>query len=123
VWHAERLIAWHREEAGTIEGVHDVLKSQLTGGLMPSKYFGANAGVECGMTAAGGDRAQRADGIEADRVACGVVVCPAQPLRFLIVNTAGRIVEHARKTLLRLAALADRIALWREAMRLLPVTP
>ncbi|MDR5727287.1 MAG: hypothetical protein RB191_07450 [Terriglobia bacterium] len=72
------MIAWHREKAGTIEAVHDVLKSELTGGLMPSKYFGTNAGVECGLTAAGGDHAQRADGIEADRVVCGVVVCPAQ---------------------------------------------
>ncbi|MHB1700078.1 MAG: hypothetical protein ACYCSN_08040 [Acidobacteriaceae bacterium] len=32
-----------------------------------------------------------------------------------------RIVQHARKTLLRLAALADRIALWKEAMQLLQV--
>ena len=44
-------------------------------------------------------------------------------LRFLIINTAGRLVQHARKTLLRLAALADRIALWKEAMRLLPIAP
>jgi hypothetical protein len=42
-------------------------------------------------------------------------------LRFLIFNTAGRLVQHARKMRLRLAALVDRIALWREAMRLLPV--
>ena len=39
----ERLIAWYREKAGTIEGVHDVLKNELAGGVMPSKYFGANA--------------------------------------------------------------------------------
>lgn len=44
-WKPERLIAWHREKAGTIEGVHDVLKNELAGGVMPSKYFGANAGV------------------------------------------------------------------------------
>ncbi|MGC9200095.1 MAG: hypothetical protein ACP5E5_14350 [Acidobacteriaceae bacterium] len=42
-------------------------------------------------------------------------------LRFLMINTAGRIVQHARKTVLRPAALVDRIALWREAMRLLPI--
>ena len=41
-------------------------------------------------------------------------------LRFLIFNTAGRLVQHARKLRLRLAALEERIALWKEAMRLLP---
>ena len=42
-------------------------------------------------------------------------------LRFLITNTAGRTVQHARKMRLRLAALEERIALWKEALRLLPV--
>ena len=42
-WNAERLIQWHREKAGTIEAVHDVLKNEPAGGVMPSKYFGANA--------------------------------------------------------------------------------
>ncbi|MHB1858270.1 MAG: hypothetical protein ACYCPM_12655, partial [Acidobacteriaceae bacterium] len=42
-WNAEQLIQWHREKAGTIEAVHDVLKNELAGGVMPSKYFGANA--------------------------------------------------------------------------------
>ena len=37
------LIEWHREKAGTIEAVHDVLKNELSAGVMPSKYFGANA--------------------------------------------------------------------------------
>jgi hypothetical protein len=44
-WTPERLIQWHREKAGTIEAVHDVLKNELAGGVMPSKYFGANTGV------------------------------------------------------------------------------
>ena len=42
-WKAGRLIEWHREKAGTVEGVHDVVKNELAGGVMPSKYFGANA--------------------------------------------------------------------------------
>src|ERR1017187_5948393 len=37
------LIEWHREKAGTIELVHDVIKNDLGGGVLPSKYFGANA--------------------------------------------------------------------------------
>ena len=42
-WKPGRLIEWHREKAGTIEGIHDVVKNELAGGVMPSKYFGANA--------------------------------------------------------------------------------
>ena len=42
-WKAGRLIQWHREKAGTVEGVHDVVKNELAGGVMPCKYFGANA--------------------------------------------------------------------------------
>ncbi len=42
-WTPERLIEWHREKAETIEAVHDVVKNESAGGVMPSKYFGANA--------------------------------------------------------------------------------
>ncbi|MHB8391585.1 MAG: hypothetical protein ACYDBH_18725, partial [Acidobacteriaceae bacterium] len=42
-------------------------------------------------------------------------------LRFLIINTAARLVQHARKMRLRLATLEERITLWKEALRLLPV--
>jgi hypothetical protein len=38
-----RLIEWHREKPGTIEFVHDVIKNDLGGGVLPSKYFGPNA--------------------------------------------------------------------------------
>src|SRR3989475_9001642 len=42
-WKAARLIQWHREKAGTIEGVHDVVEQELAGGVLPCKYFGAKA--------------------------------------------------------------------------------
>jgi hypothetical protein len=118
-WKSERLIQWHREKAGTIEAVHDVLKNELAGGVMPSKYFGANAAwlrlaaISYNVLTA------------LKRIALPPELLRARPkrLRFLVINTAGRLVQHARKMLLRLAALADRIALWKEAMRLLPITP
>jgi len=116
-WTPERLIQWHREKAGTVEAVHDVLKNELAGGVMPSKYFGANAAwLRLAVIAHNVLTALK-------RIALPAELLRARPkrLRFLIINTAGRIVQHARKTLLRLAALADRIALWKEAMRLLPV--
>lgn len=112
-----RLIEWHREKAGTIEAVHDVLKNELGAGVMPSKYFGANAAwMRLAVIAHNVLTALK-------RIALPAELLRARPkrLRFLIFNTAGRLVAHARQTVLRLAALAERIALWKEAMRLLPI--
>lgn len=116
-WKAGRLIEWHREKAGTIEGVHDVLKNELAAGVMPSKYFGANAAwlrlaaiTHNVMTAL-------------KRLALPAELLAARPkrLRFLIFNTAGRLVRHARRMVLRLATTAARLAEWLEAVRLLPI--
>ncbi len=73
-WTPERLIQWHREKAGTIEAVHDVLKNELAGGVMPSKYFS--------LAAAGGDRAQCADGAQAHRVARGIIAGATEEAAF-----------------------------------------
>jgi hypothetical protein len=116
-WKPGRLIQWHREKAGTVEGVHDVVKNELAGGVMPSKYFGANAAwLRLVVIAHNVLTALK-------RLALPAELLRARPkrLRFLIFNTAGRMVQHARKTVLRLAALRVRILTWREAMRLLPV--
>jgi Transposase DDE domain group 1 len=116
-WKPERLIQWHREKAGTVEAVHDVLKNELAGGVMPSKYFGANAAwLRLAVISHNILTALK-------RIALPAELLRARPkrLRFLIFNTAARLVQHARKMLLRLAALQERIALWREAMRLLPI--
>jgi hypothetical protein len=116
-WKAGRLIQWHREKAGTIEGVHDVLKNELAAGVMPSKYFGANAAwlrlaaiTHNVMTAL-------------KRLALPAEMLTARPkrMRFLIFNTAGRLVRHARRMVLRLATTAARLADWLEAVRLLPI--
>src|SRR5215831_12592092 len=42
-WKMQRLIQWHREKAGTIEHIHDILKNELAAGIMPCGRFGANA--------------------------------------------------------------------------------
>jgi hypothetical protein len=42
-WNGARLLAWHREKAGTIEHVHDEVKNALGGGHMPSQHFAVNA--------------------------------------------------------------------------------
>jgi hypothetical protein len=37
------IIRWHRERCGASEQAHAVMKHDLSGGKLPSKYFGANA--------------------------------------------------------------------------------
>jgi hypothetical protein len=116
-WKAPRLIEWHREKAGTIELVHDVIKNELGGGVLPSKYFGANAAwLRLAVLAHNVLVALK-------RLALPPELLTARPkrLRFLIFNTPGRLVHHARRLLLRLAALAEGIAAYREGLRLLPL--
>src|SRR4029077_14835667 len=42
-WKMQRLIQWHREKAGTIEHIHEILKNELGAGALPCGRFGANA--------------------------------------------------------------------------------
>ena len=37
------LLRWQRERCGSVEKVHDVLKNDLAGGVMPCGWFYANA--------------------------------------------------------------------------------
>ncbi len=114
-WKASRLIEWHREKAGTMEGVHDVLKNELAAGVMPSKYFGTNAAwLRLAVIAHNVTTALK-------RLALPAELLTARPkrLRFLIFDTPGRLVHHARRMVLRLATTAARLAEWLEAPRLL----
>jgi Transposase DDE domain group 1 len=116
-WRPVRLIEWHREKAGTIEGVHEVVKNELAGGVMPCKYFGANAAwLRLAVISHNVLTALK-------RLALPAELLRARPkrLRFLIFNTAGRLVHHARQVMLRLAASVKAISGWREALGLLPV--
>ncbi len=114
---AARLIEWHREKAGSIELVHDVIKNDLGGGVLPSKYFGANAAWLRLVVIAHNVLAAL------KRLALPPELLTARPkrLRFLIFNTPGRLVHHARRLLLRLAALAEGLAAYAEGLRLLPL--
>lgn len=39
-WPPKRLLEWHREKAGSIEAVHDVIKNELAGGACPADASG-----------------------------------------------------------------------------------
>ena len=114
---APRLIEWHREKAGTMELVHDVIKNELGGGVLPSKYFGANAALLRLAVIAHNVRTAL------QRLALPAELLTARPkrLRFLIFNVPGRRVHHARRLLLRVAGVAERMAAYREGLRLLPL--
>jgi len=116
-WKPKKLLEWHREKAGSIEAVHDVIKNELAGGVMPCGRFGANAAwmrlaVICFnvLTAL-------------KRLALPAELLTARPkrLRFLIINTPGKLIHHARRTILRLARSWNRFTNWQGALRLLPL--
>jgi hypothetical protein len=93
------LLRWHREKAGTVEHTHHVLKNELAAGALPSGKFGANAAwfrlnvLTYNLLTA------------LKRLTLPGDFASARPkrLRFLLFNTVGKVVHHARRTLLRLS--------------------
>jgi len=112
-----RLIAWHREKAGTVELVHDVIKNDLGGGVLPSKYFGANAAwLRLAIISHNVLTALKRLALPAE-----LLTARPQRLRFLLFHTPGRLAHHARQLRLRLAATAEWIAAYLASLRLLPL--
>ena len=93
------LLRWHREKAGTIEHAHDVLINELAGAALPSQKFGANAAwLRLNVILYNLLSAYKRVGLPEE-------FHTARPkrLRFLLLNTVGKVVRHARETLLRCA--------------------
>jgi hypothetical protein len=93
------------------------LKNELAAGIMPTKYFGTNAAwLRLAVLTYNLLTVLK-------RLALPVEYLTARPkrLRFLIFNTPGRPVHHARSILLRLATTAEHLAMWLEAFNLLPL--
>ena len=101
------LIQWQRKKAGTIEHTHDVLMNELAGWCLPSQKFGANAAwLRLNVMLYNLLSAFKRVGLPEE-------MHHARPkrLRFLVLNTVGKVVRHARETLLRCAdALARTLA-------------
>jgi hypothetical protein len=111
-WAPKRLLEWHREKAGTIEAIHDVLKNELAAGVLPCGRFGANAAwLRLAVLTHNVLTALKRMALPAEYLA-------ARPkrLRFLIFNTAGRIVHHARRVICRIAGTG-----WRDWLPLMPL--
>jgi hypothetical protein len=96
------LLQWHREKAGTVEHTHHVLKNELAAAALPSGTFGANAAwFRCNVLTYNLLTALKRLTLPGD-------FRTARPkrLRFLLFNTVGKVISHARRTLLRLTAAA-----------------
>ncbi|MGO8787327.1 MAG: hypothetical protein ACLQVL_08085 [Terriglobia bacterium] len=74
------------------------------------------------MAALGGNRAQRTPGAEAAGPADGTADRPKR-LRFLLFNMPGRLVHHAWRLILRVAAVRKWTAAYAQSLRLLAVSP
>jgi hypothetical protein len=115
-WDGARLLQWQREKAGTIEHVHDVVKHELAGGVLPCGRFGANAAwLRLALLAHNVLTALK-------RLALPPELLTARPkrLRFLVFTVPGRLITHARQLWLRLATTPARLAQWTAAIHLLP---
>jgi hypothetical protein len=99
-WDGERLLRWSHERCGTVEPAHDVLKNELGGGVLPSQRFGANAAwwqlviLTANLLTA------------LKKIALPQVWSTHRPrrLRFLLLHLAGRLVQHGRRLILRIAS-------------------
>ena len=113
------LLQWHRQKAGTIEHTHHVLKTELAAGALPSGKFGANAAwfrlntLTYNLLSA------------LKRLTLPGDLRTARPkrLRFLLFNTVGKVVAHARRTLLRLTGALQHALLVRVRQRIAALAP
>lgn len=114
------LLRWQRGKAGTVEHAHDVVLNELAGAALPSQKFGANAAwLRLNVLLYNLLSAFKRIGLPED-------LHRARPkrLRFLLFNTLGRVVRHARQTVLRYArALARSLADWPRLRFALPRPP
>jgi DDE family transposase len=95
------ILQWHREKAGTVEHTHHVLKNELAAAALPSGKVGANAAwfrlnvLTYNLLTA------------LKRLTLPGELRTARPkrLRFLLFNTVGKVISHARQTRLRLSGV------------------
>jgi hypothetical protein len=113
------ILQWHRAKAGTVEHAHHVLKTELAAAALPSGKFGANAAwfrlnvLTYNLLTA------------LKRLTLPGDLRTARPkrLRFLLFNTVGKVVAHARQTLLRLSGVLQHALLVRARRKVLRLAP
>lgn len=111
-WEGDKLIRWHYERGGSIEHVHDRVKNDLAGHVLPCAEFGANAAwwrLQC--LALNIVRAIQLEILPEDFRECHL-----KRLRFHLFCIAGRVIRHARELILKLSQGHPSFALYRNAL-------
>jgi hypothetical protein len=93
----QELLEWHRSKAGSVEQSHRILKDELAAGVYPSGKFGANsAWLRLQVLTHNSLILMKATALDPE-------YRQAHPkrLRFAIFNHVGRVIRHARLTLMR----------------------
>lgn len=94
----EKIILWHRKRCGKSEEIHHILKADLAGGHVPSKRFGANAAWWNIAVLA----------LNLHNLLKGLLLPEAwgksrpKTVRFLLYTMVGKIVNHGRRTILKI---------------------
>ncbi len=94
----QELLEWHRGKAGSVEQSHRILKDELAAGVYPSGKFGANAAwLRLQVLTSNLLVLLKAKALDEQ-------YRNARPkrLRFAIFNHVGRVVRHARHSLMRI---------------------
>jgi Transposase DDE domain group 1 len=113
------LLQWHRQKAGTVAHTHHVLKNELAAATLPSGKFGATAAwfrlnaLTYNLLSA------------LKRLTLPGDLRTARPkrLRFLLCNTVGKVVAHARRTFLRLSGALQHALLVRVRGKIARLAP
>jgi len=117
-WSGKKLLEWHREKAGSIEALHEVVKNELAAGVMPCGRLGANAPwLRLALL--------RHNVLTAlKRIALPPEWLKARPkrLRFHFFYSPGKLIHHPRRLVVRVARRAGELLARAEAWRLLPAT-
>lgn len=111
-WEGDRLIRWHYERGGSIEHIHDRVKNDLAGHVLPCAEFGANAAwwrLQC--LALNIIRA-----IQLEILPEEFRHCHLKRLRFHLFCIAGRVIRHARELILKLSRGHPSFEIYRDAL-------
>ena len=105
------ILQWSRKRCGSSESAHGSVKSELAGGTLPSKRFGANAAwwqiaVMAFNLHVATKRLSLPESWQKMRL---------KGLRFHLINLAGRVVCHARQLYLRVAQAHPSYEIYAEA--------
>lgn len=95
----DELIRWHYERCGKSEEAHAVMKTDLAGGCFPSGKFGANAAWWGIMLLAFNLHAA----MRLLALPGGLKKKRLKAIRFALIDTPARLVDHSRQLFVRLA--------------------